>query len=458
MSKYTKALLSTLLISWLLRIILIFSGGQNFWPDERRYEASRAVASDILAGNIKVGLLNLHDAINPLFKALGVIPAFLENFLGEDLVIPALFFSLFSVLNLYLLWKIVIALGGSERQALFSALLLSVSATFFYYSRHLLPYDSALFFSLLSVLVGIRANKSTTQLTLSGFFALLSFLTYSGYWTLGVFALVISLHLYQAESLKEIVSRGIFFGVGFTMPLGILLAGSVLFIESTPLHEQFLSFSGTISQGLFSEGWRLPFEYLWHAEHGLLLFWAGSLLFGMWQLRKGKPSNILRFALLGLALIYGMLVTFSNGLEIFVVYGRLARQLVPFFCILGGLTLQVLWSSGEKLKQAAIVVLAVLLVQAGSNFYQPMVQQFPIGFREGAETIVSSLDEDQYVFLYAEFLHPNFAVEGENEVGKIQIQSEHPLEFLPYQYEGYTPIEREKIRGTDIKMRLIVND
>ena len=31
----------------------------------------------------------------------------------------------------------------------------------------------------------------------------------------------------------------------------------------------------------------------------------------------------------------------------------------------------------------------------------------------------------------------------------------HPLQFLPYQYEGFEPMERQVLRGNDIAMRLI---
>jgi len=31
----------------------------------------------------------------------------------------------------------------------------------------------------------------------------------------------------------------------------------------------------------------------------------------------------------------------------------------------------------------------------------------------------------------------------------------HPQQFLPYQYEGLRPIERQVLRGGDISMRLI---
>jgi hypothetical protein len=31
----------------------------------------------------------------------------------------------------------------------------------------------------------------------------------------------------------------------------------------------------------------------------------------------------------------------------------------------------------------------------------------------------------------------------------------HPLQFLPYQYEGFAPMERQVLRTTDIAMRLL---
>jgi hypothetical protein len=34
----------------------------------------------------------------------------------------------------------------------------------------------------------------------------------------------------------------------------------------------------------------------------------------------------------------------------------------------------------------------------------------------------------------------------------------HPLQFLPYQYEGYDPSQREVLRSSDIRMRLLLVD
>ncbi|PYR76932.1 MAG: hypothetical protein DMF87_17070 [Acidobacteria bacterium] len=35
------------------------------------------------------------------------------------------------------------------------------------------------------------------------------------------------------------------------------------------------------------------------------------------------------------------------------------------------------------------------------------------------------------------------------------VRFRHPLQFFPYQYEGFEPAERQVLRGNDIAMRLV---
>jgi hypothetical protein len=39
--------------------------------------------------------------------------------------------------------------------------------------------------------------------------------------------------------------------------------------------------------------------------------------------------------------------------------------------------------------------------------------------------------------------------------GKVLFSVTHPLQFLPYLYEGFSPMERLILRSTDISIRLI---
>ncbi len=39
--------------------------------------------------------------------------------------------------------------------------------------------------------------------------------------------------------------------------------------------------------------------------------------------------------------------------------------------------------------------------------------------------------------------------------GRVLFRTAHPLQFLPYQYEGYVPVERALLRSNDISIRLV---
>ena len=93
--------MGVLLISLILRWILIFRGGQYYISDETRYEVSRNAARFLSQGQLVKALEQF--AISPEhlgFKVIGIIPTLLEQVVGSSVVIPAIFFSVFSVLNL----------------------------------------------------------------------------------------------------------------------------------------------------------------------------------------------------------------------------------------------------------------------------------------------------------------------------------------------------------------------
>lgn len=397
----------------------------------------------------------LHTAVNPLFGALGVLPAIVEIIFTSNLYIPALFFALFSILNLWLLRLVVLALGGGEREALFAMLLLALSSTFFYYSRHLLPYDTSMAFGLLSILFGIKKTQGIITPILSGLLALGAFLVYTGYWLFPLFSLIALIFFPTFQSSSKTLQRVTLFGAAIVLPLfAILILSEFLFDD--PLLDQFLSFSGTITQGDYSEGWSLPFEYLWHAEHLILIFWIASFVFSLWKVLRGESNSRVIFGLAGLLLIWLSLTTVSVVLEKFVVYGRLARQLVPFFCILGAHTLEKLWASDGRAKQIAKTLIIGITLQASINFFPLFVQDFPIEFLKKTTAVTSSLDEDQFEILYAGMIYPEPTEIPPNRPYEVRLQSGHPLEFKPYQYEGYTPEQRHLLRSIDITMRLII--
>lgn len=456
MDPHRRNLLIILLVALGLRIYLVLAGGQFFWPDEERYFIARSAANELLDGDLWGTFYFLHSAEHFLFKVIAVAPAVLEKLFGENDSIPALFFSIFSVLNLWLVGRIARALGANERESLLATLLLGLASTYFYYTRHLLPYDMAMSFGLGAIWMAVRRPVRTSDSILCGLLALAALLTYNGYWVMASFGLLAHFALRASAGRKRQLVLSTLSVAAFAAPTALLLVVSNIFAPK-PLDEQFLSFTETIIQGDFSEGWSLPFEYLWHAEHLLLVFWIGAAAVSAWLLWEGERNSRILLGLSGILFSYTSLVFVSMVLEKFVVYGRLARQLVPFLCILGAFALERMWASGKRGRRASLILITVLAIQTGFNFYTPLVQKFPTSFREEVRHIRKDLEPGEFIFVNVHFIHPDTLAEApQDRPRRTVLIRPHPLEYLPYQYEGYTPEKREYLRSTDIRMKFVV--
>jgi hypothetical protein len=150
--------------------------------------------------------------------------------------------------------------------------------------------------------------------------------------------------------------------------------------------------------------------------------------------------------------IYGALFFNSVVLEKMVVYGRLARQLVPFFCVIAAYELirlrRVPWMRSGVVVAAA----AALLVQVAVNFRAPLVQWFPIEFREAFGPLAKDRNA---LWVNAERFYPAPPVVQLPPRYRVLAEARHPLEFLPYQYEGADPGQRAMLRSSDLRMRLL---
>jgi hypothetical protein len=102
-------------------------------------------------------------------------------------------------------------------------------------------------------------------------------------------------------------------------------------------------------------------------------------------------------------------------------------------------------------------VLAAAVVQAAFNFRAPLTQIFPMEFRRLAAGVPSPAGRERRL-LYAEHIYQVPAPPPSDCRGPELISRPHPLQYLPYQYEGYTPAERAALRAVDIRMRLVLCD
>jgi hypothetical protein len=448
LSRY--ALGSILAISALVRIILCVSGGQDYWPDEQRDNPDRILQA-VMEGDYREIFSGLDDPHRPVFTALAVVPAAISRATGHGPIVETLFFSMASVISIWLLAAVARALGADEIESVLAAGLLAISTSFLYWSRHVQSYDLAMMFALAALLVGIRRGPALSQLYLSGVIGGLAFLAYPGYWsTIAAVALLCVMRC--STGWREATANGLVVGVGaLTLP-GLVIAFSLA--SGGRMLERFVMYSGSVADGSFQEGWSLPFEYLWHSEHLLLVLWLASV---GWAVTRYDRSSRVAAGLFAASLIYALLVIFSVGLSKFVVYGRLARQVVPFLCLVAAAAVSRLWQSPYmRVRFAAFAIVGIVLIQAAANFWQPLVQSFPDDFiaRHRPDDSVAAHYE-RLIWVNTKHLFP-----GPERVPLpphyvTLAAARHPLEFLPYQYEGYTPERRAVLRSADTRMQLI---
>jgi len=259
--------------------------------------------------------------------------------------------------------------------------------------------------------------------------------------------------------------------VGFVVGRQAVFGGSFL--------QGMMSFAGTVNKGSFAEGWSLPWAYLWHAEHALLICWLVAFAAVLCALARRR--YIARYAMAWVwmaAAVYLLLALSSVALHRFVVYGRSARQLVPFLCMIGGFGGARFCEIARANAKPWIFELGVLalVIQAAWNFRLPLRQWFPpdvkrvvvveYGEFSQALTVEGPIIKDEqatspvsgssarYVLLNAQYLAP---VRGLKEAprGRVLLRFSHPTQFLPHQYEEFTPGERKILRQADITIRLI---
>ncbi len=462
-------------LAFALRCALALSGGQRYFPDENRYLRCFIVLRHVERAEWRAALDQLLDSPDHTgFLAVGLGPAAAQRLALRTLGLPqtrpsvdatawlpALLLGLASVACLGLVDAVARRAGAPGHEGLLAAFLMLCSTSMLGFSRHLLPYDSALALALAALWLGLAERPSAARSLLVGVVAGGAFLTYNGYWLTAL--TVIGLHsLRGSSSWPGRARRAGVAGVGFALLPGLLTALS-LARGREPYVLRLLRFSReAATQADFSEGWSLPWAYLWHAEHGVLLALAAGAFGALW--RRGRGLLWLGAA----AFMYSTMVLMSNGVERIGTFGRISRSLLPFLCLAAAFSGARLWT---RARVAALVLCLALAAQATYNFRAPFRLRFPRDVvREleqrygelGRDTTVlvdpspeeRPLPDARYVLLNARYLYP---VNGPKPAppGRELFRTAHPLEYLPYQYEGYVPRERALLRSNDISIRLL---
>lgn len=467
-SRQSRFVTGILLLSLILRWILILRGGQYFHLDEPRYEVSRDVARFLQQGQLEEALQQFTLSPEHLgFKVFGVLPALLEPIVGTTLVLPAFFYSLFSVLNLYLVFLLAQRSQVSSNQSLYALFFAASCLSLLYYSRHLLPYDMAMFFGLLA-LYRARAQDPTAWTSVGcGVLSFLCFITYNGYWPLAGFAMLVNISM-SSNNIGRMAQKAIFTMLGFILPVVLLI--TVMWWLRTDIISAYHRFATTINQGSFQEGWRLPFEYFWHTEHVVILILGAFSTLAISRFRSSTADA--KLWMTGTLFIYLCLLIPSVVLEYFVVYARLARQMIPFLCLLAAEGLEQMESHAASGRKIIRLVFLIVILQAAWNFSQAYRLSYPREFVAEAQARYPGFkfspkrlwvgapvvcQHKGYVIQNAKFyLTP--PEEIPEVKGQLLLSAPHPATYLPYRYEGDTPALRQVYRTLSLRMNFYKAD
>lgn len=440
-----------LLVSFGLRIWLISLGGQGFWADEDRYTDGRNAAAELLHGQWSEAVQELLGHPDHTgFRWMSVPPGLVEVLAGPQPKLVACYFALFSVLAIYLIWAIARRSGSGEAEALWAAFLAATANSLFYYSRHYFPYDIALCAMLAALWLGLGPWSWRNSL-LAGVWVGLGFLVYNGYWLLGGCVLILHTVLGQGGN-RLLVARAAWSGAGLLGTLLVLL-GLGRIAGHNLAAEDYLW--GVAARGDFPFGHRVIGGYLWFGEGGVLVIWLAALAYALAGARRDRRLGRLAWSAGGLALVAGGLWILSDVVPLFTVQGRRVRCLVPFLCLAAatGIT-RFLDLRGRTRRLWSWVIALLVLGAAARNFSIPIRQVFPTQFlRQAARLIDGSDGFFAYRVAFAETLW-GLPLDDLLPSSAPILQAPHPLQFRPYQYEGYDTAQRADINRHDVSMRL----
>jgi hypothetical protein len=450
-------LAALLAASYGLRVWLAISGGQAFWPDESRYGISQQAAYELAHRHWRLALeALLGGAGHVFFRWVGLPVACVEYAVGGyHPALAACYFGLFSVGAIYLVWAVAKRAGGGESEALWAAFFAAASNSLFYYSRHYLPYDAALFAMLVALWLALGPWSPATAL-LAGIVAGFGFLTYNGYWLLGACVLVLYAAI-GAGGTRLLAARACLAFAGLVLPIALFLAMGAA-VSSSVLHS-YLEFAGSVKQGDFHVGFRVVPEYLWRSEGPLLVVLLAAFGCSLVPARGGLDRRRIWWWGASVAFLYLGLVFFSDVVPALMVYGRLSRCLVPFLCLGAGAgAARFLAGRGKSRRAWSAAALLLVLLLAAANLAVPLGQVFPVQFQQILERQASRLPAGKYYFLRAVntgtlWGRPLQGVArrpGEEQL----LRWPNPLQFRPYQFEGFTQAQRLLLNSNDLAMQV----
>jgi hypothetical protein len=440
-----------------LRCILVVRGGQQFWPDEDRFELARRATRALLEGRAaEAATITFGTADHLLFRICAIVPALAEQAFHTRPWLPGLFFAAASTAVLWAVGRLATALGGGERERFFTVFAAASSATLLYYSRHFVPYDLSLVFFLLAFGLALQPKRTAWRSFRVGLWTACGFLTYNGYWTLA--AAVAGLFLASAADGRSLLGSVMGLAAGFVLPNLVLFAiGQSLGID---MAAAYVDFSRTVKQGDFDQAWRFVGEYFWHAEGLNVIVFAAALGFAfLTMLRDRAASGAVQAALIAMV-VYGLIVLTSDTMRWMTVAARHVRAIAPFCALVVGAALARAAGCGRRGRRAALACCILISLVAAINFSAPLSQVFPRDFADAARPVIAARRRagqglEPLRLVNDRFLHNPTLVTPTPEGARVLWNRPHPFDYVPYLFEGYPETLREGYLNGDRSMKVL---
>jgi hypothetical protein len=271
-----------------------------------------------------------------LIEYISVIP--LSNLLEKQIMHPDVLYFIgiynimVSLLILFVFYKILLRLDFHLETAILGALFLGTLLNFNLYTRHIIPYDNAILFHLLSLYFLLVENQRKSTICWSGFFSVIGLTMYMGSFMFvfinGVFLLY---RQFTKFHFKKVFISSLLFLIPFIAVVLTYEASCQYFGKS---YLKFISdYSKTVYMASPDEGFSFIFKYFsqverWWGTCFLTLFFCGLLRI-LIKMEFNKRTMIVLIGVLAY-ILYGTIVILSEKV---VFYGRVLHVFYPFVTI-----------------------------------------------------------------------------------------------------------------------------
>jgi hypothetical protein len=468
-SRHRLFVAAVLLFTVAVRVLLVERGGQHFFYDEGKFGTATEAAAILAKGHvvdavvyaIEPHLSTFADHVG--FKIFGMVPALVEARFGLDDRVPAYFFSIFSALSVVLIAAIAYRLSGSRRAFDLTLLAAALSATLLVYTRFLVPYDISMFFALLAIWLGVKRPASYLRSACVGSLAAWSFFCYYGHWQ--IFGAAVLVHgLWLARTPADLLKRFCAAGLGAVAVVVALvgvshLGSGTLLGDMRMITKDQVAGTNDFRSGINS------WIYLFYGERAALFIWLAALggalwlQFGAGTARGGRLLTPVTLVAAGFLAIYAVFIVNSDIRQSLIVHGRHSRQLVPFLILGFGLGWDKVCEKSRHAHLLAALAGTALVLNALWTFRIPLSQEFPVAFKVRAERLLATLppitDGNSYYRLVNVdhfILEPEILRDAPMETF---LASPHPLQYMPYLYEGGSRAMKRLRLSIDHRMRLV---